>query len=408
MTVDMHLHVLGLGPIGSLLAHHLRRVLPSQHTMTLIHKTAEERLRMIQKGSISVQRKQDTTDSEGFSHEVSFKALDKLSNAAPSPLVEQLTSKHNTRIDSIFVALKAQQTVNALKDLAPRLSSRSTVVLFQNGLGIYEQLVDQVFRNPEQRPHFVFASNTHGAFIKHEYHVIHAGQGSIEFGIAPDPQGRDFESHFHDESIPPGERRLRISDISSQGDPEADRYRTLRETVAALLLMQELNVSWQPLSEQQLIMQRKVVVNAAINPLSALFGCRNGDLFKISYARDLLVQICEEASAVFAAKLQHDNQMELQRLLEHGVDTSQMTLPTLPEALTPPALQELVLRVAELTRGNVSSMLQDVRCGRKTEIEFINGYIEDLGAEYGVPTPVNGTLRNLVKLKYFIPMDQFI
>ena len=98
----------------------------------------------------------------------------------------------------------------------------------------------------------------------------------------------------------------------------------------------------------------------------------------------------------------------MQGLREKGIDTRKIKVPVLPAALSPAALEEQVLRVADLTKGNVSSMLQDVRSGRRTEVEYINGYIDDLGAEYGVPTPVNATLRNLVKLKYFIPMDQFM
>ncbi|KJA28529.1 hypothetical protein HYPSUDRAFT_129563 [Hypholoma sublateritium FD-334 SS-4] len=404
----MHIHVLGLGPIGCLLSHHLRRVLPVQHTITLIHKTSQERSQMLKRGTICLERKEVPHFAEGFDHEVSVKGLETMAKAAAGSPVLAEVAKHSAPIDSLFVALKAQHTADALKALAPRLTSNSTIVLFQNGMGIYEQLVSQIFRNPAQRPHFIIASNTHGAYVKYPYHIIHAGLGSIEFGIPPDVQNRDYEASLYAERLDPSERRLRISDISGPGDVNADRYRTLRETVAALLLMQDLNVSWKSLSELHIIMQKKLVVNAAINPLSALYGCRNGDLFKVSFARDLLLQICQEASAVFAAKLYHDHQVELRRLRKEGIDTKGFEVPALPAALSPTALEKQVLRVVDLTSGNVSSMLQDVRCGRRTEVEFINGYIDDLGAEYGVPTPVNATLRNLVKLKYFIPMDQFV
>lgn len=406
----MRIHVLGLGPIGCLLAHNLRRVLPAQHNITLIHKSPEERQKIIKKGSLCIERKglPGLSLSEGFSHEVSVKQLETLHKSATPSLTDDEKAQHETTIDSLFVALKAQQTVSAVKDLSNRLNAKSTIVLFQNGMGIYEQLISQVFRNPTQRPQIVLASNTHGAFVKYDYHVVHAGVGSIEFGIAPDPRGREYETGLYDETIPPSERRLRIGHISSPGDRDAESYRNLRDTVAALLLMQDLNVSWKSLSDMRTIMQRKLVVNAAINPLTAIFGCRNGDLFKDAGGRTLLHQICREASAVYAAEVKHDNQMELQRLHQESVDTSEYQLQSLPETLTVEALEEHVLQVAEFTGGNISSMLQDVQRGRKTEIEYINGYLERLGQEYRVPTPVNATLRNLVKLKYFIPIDQFI
>jgi 2-dehydropantoate 2-reductase len=42
------------------------------------------------------------------------------------------------------------------------------------------------------------------------------------------------------------------------------------------------------------------------------------------------------------------------------------------------------------------SMLQDFERGRKTEIDFINGYVVALGHASGVPVPVNATITNLV------------
>ncbi|KAF8203946.1 ketopantoate reductase-like protein [Pholiota molesta] len=406
----MRIHVLGLGPIGCLLAHNLRRVLPAQHNITLIHKSAEERQKIIKKGALWVDRKgvPESSSAQAFSHEVSVKQLQTLNKSATPSLTDDEKAQHATTIDSLFVALKAHQALQAVKDLANRLNAKSTIVLFQNGMGIYESLIAQVFRNPTQRPQIVLASNSHGAFVKYDYHAVHAGVGSIEFGITPDPRGREYETGLYDETISPSKRRLRIGDISSPGERDAESYTNLRDTVAALLLMQDLNVSWKPMSDMRTIMQRKLVVNAVINPLTAIFGCRNGDLFKNAGGRTLLQQICQEASAVYAAEVKHDNEMELGRLQQEGVDTSQYQLQSLPEMLTAEALEEHVLQVAHLTSGNISSMLQDVQRGRKTEIEFINGYLESLGQEYRVSTPVNATLRKLVKLKYHIPIDQFI
>lgn len=45
-----------------------------------------------------------------------------------------------------------------------------------------------------------------------------------------------------------------------------------------------------------------------------------------------------------------------------------------------------------------SSTAQDIARGRRTEIDSLNGYVAQRGAELGVPTPVNRTLHALVKL----------
>jgi 2-dehydropantoate 2-reductase len=43
-------------------------------------------------------------------------------------------------------------------------------------------------------------------------------------------------------------------------------------------------------------------------------------------------------------------------------------------------------------------MLQDRECGRPTEIDNINGAIVRVGEKYGVATPVNATLADLVRI----------
>jgi len=46
----------------------------------------------------------------------------------------------------------------------------------------------------------------------------------------------------------------------------------------------------------------------------------------------------------------------------------------------------------------VSSTAQDLAKKKKTEIDFLNGYIVELGKRYGVPTPTNESVFSLVKM----------
>ena len=45
-----------------------------------------------------------------------------------------------------------------------------------------------------------------------------------------------------------------------------------------------------------------------------------------------------------------------------------------------------------------TSMLQDIEAGRKTEIEIFAGKVVELGVQYGIPTPVNHTLLQIVQV----------
>jgi 2-dehydropantoate 2-reductase len=114
----------------------------------------------------------------------------------------------------------------------------------------------------------------------------------------------------------------------------------------------------------------KLLVNVAINALTALLRVPNGALASIAPAREVLTAAVAEAAAVAAAR---------------GI--------SLPYA--DPVAR--ALEVVEATATNRSSMLQDVLRGAATEIATINGAIVREGARLGVPTPVNWSLTRLVE-----------
>ena len=60
---------------------------------------------------------------------------------------------------------------------------------------------------------------------------------------------------------------------------------------------------------------------------------------------------------------------------------------------------ELLLETLERTRDNYNSMLQDMKKGKRTEIDFINAKIIEYGEEMGLKTPLNFALWSLVKAK---------
>ena len=46
---------------------------------------------------------------------------------------------------------------------------------------------------------------------------------------------------------------------------------------------------------------------------------------------------------------------------------------------------------------NIASMLQDLRRGRVTEIDYLNGAVAALGAGHDMPCPVNAALTAIIK-----------
>lgn len=113
----------------------------------------------------------------------------------------------------------------------------------------------------------------------------------------------------------------------------------------------------------------KLAVNAGINAVTALARVENGAVLS-GDANDLARSAARETARVARAE---------------GVQV------TAREAVG------AVESVAEATADNTSSMLQDVRDGRRTEVDAISGYVVDRADEHGLEVPVNRTLAKLLR-----------
>ncbi len=113
----------------------------------------------------------------------------------------------------------------------------------------------------------------------------------------------------------------------------------------------------------------KLLVNVGINAITALTGIKNGQLLDLEVTKTLSRKAVEEALAVARAQ---------------GIALRDNTV-------------EHVLKVAEATGPNRSSMGQDVDKRRRTEIGTINGVIVSEGRKLGLETPVNETLTALIE-----------
>jgi 2-dehydropantoate 2-reductase len=116
---------------------------------------------------------------------------------------------------------------------------------------------------------------------------------------------------------------------------------------------------------------RKVIFNAATNPVGALTGLTHGRVCERPDLRALVSALVDEGKAVASAQ---------------GI-----VLDADPEELIDHAAKP------EVAYGHKASMLQDVEARRQTEIDFLNGGIGRFGRELGVPTPLNDAITQLVK-----------
>jgi 2-dehydropantoate 2-reductase len=115
---------------------------------------------------------------------------------------------------------------------------------------------------------------------------------------------------------------------------------------------------------------RKVIFNAATNPIGALTGLTHG-------------RVCEDVG--------------LRRLVTGLVDEGK-TVATAQGIVLDSDPEELINYAArpEVAYDHKASMLQDIEARRQTEVDYLNGGIVRFGREYGIPAPLNAAVTALI------------
>ncbi|CAJ1332689.1 unnamed protein product [Effrenium voratum] len=185
--------------------------------------------------------------------------------------------------------------------------------------------------------HVVLGLTTHGAWSKADFDVVHAGWGDTRFGkVGPIPESLYQSTLQH----------LETAGLGATDDSDIRRSLWL-----------------------------KLAANAVINPMTALSEKPNGFILD-SAAQSQVQKVCQEVADV--AKAMQD------------------------EGGSCPSLQDMlgfVRKTASQTADNMSSMLQDIRAGRSTEIDFINGWVVAKALQYGIEASENARLVAMVKQK---------
>ena len=229
-----------------------------------------------------------------------------------------LIDKSRQPIQRLLVTVKAHQTRDALTAIQDRVHEETLIVLLQNGMGTWH-IAEELFPNSR----CLLATTTEGVHRPRNDHIIYAGRGHTWIGA--------LKTEWNDDA----------RQCALQWNPEGN------------------TVSFDNHIQQRLWL--KLAINCAINPLTVLYDCHNGELLKKPIALAQMEAICNETDRVMSRCL------------------------NLPESST----FSLVQGVAKNTAKNVSSMLQDYRRGQPTEIDYITGYLIREAHRLNVAVPEN-------------------
>lgn len=231
----------------------------------------------------------------------------------------------------ILLCVKSPAVKQTLASLSPLLGPESLLLAWQNGIAHLPLLGNAGLLSP-----VALAVTSLGANLTGPGQVRFAGAGITSLGFVD--KGK--------EKTAAALALYRAADLFARGGLET---RFVADILAAV---------WD-----------KLLVNAGINALTAIYDCANGGLLKRPEALDLLREAVKEAAAVALA---------------------------LGIAISPDPFARTI-EVCRATAGNISSMLQDVRRGHPTEIEAINGAVLAEAGRLGLAAPINAWLVAKVK-----------
>jgi len=232
----------------------------------------------------------------------------------------------------VLFSVKSLDTEETARQLARHARSDALVISLQNGVDNVERIRAAAPLDPIAAVVYVASS------MSAPGRVTHAGRGDLVIGDLPGRSGS-----LRDEAI------ARVSSwFETAGVP--------------------CRVS----SHVDVDLWTKLIVNAALNAISAVVQIPYGPIVATPESRETVRQIVNECVAVARAD---------------GV--------SMPDV----DFVEMVLRFAEDNGHVYSSTARDLARGTRTEIDALNGLVVRRGAARGVPTPVNQSLVALVKLR---------
>lgn len=249
-------------------------------------------------------------------------ALKKGRQQTSFPILAMPISKWEGTEDLTIIAVKQYQLQNIIEKMNKLTSVPNNVLFLQNGMG-HLKLLETI-----QSPNVYVGSIEHGALKENAHTVSHNGNGVTNVAVF-------------------------------RGD-------TARLSQFAALVTKEFPVV---LKENYYdMLQNKLIVNAVINPLTAVLGVKNGALLDNQFYHLTAKMLMTEIATI----------LNLEKQTEHF---------------------QQVLSICEKTAANRSSMLNDLEAGRPTEVDAILGFLLEEANSLGKIAPLIEGLYNIIKGK---------
>jgi 2-dehydropantoate 2-reductase len=350
------IHVLGTGNIGRFVAHSLAGIGNPPPVTLLSHRS-----------DITRQWNEEGRKLELITGNISRRRWG--IDVRHVTMLGRQADQSEHMIDKLIVTMQANATVPALLEIKERLLPTSTICFLQNGMGITDDVNARIFPNPATRPRYIVGVTSHAVEDQRgrAFTTIHTRRGNTYLSLVPKTIGLQ---HLKIPNEEPLVQRMYYGWTASS-----------RNLMRSLTRCPILNAKGFQYGEMLQLQFKRLAVNAVLSPLSVVFDCTYGKLLGTFASTSLMRGLLQEIVAVARSV------PELRRLNHFKYQ------------FTPERLESLIVRIASRSNNTLGPMLEDVRNGRRTDIDFINGYIVKRGQELGIPCPINTTVIQMVNAK---------
>nr|WP_249317174.1 2-dehydropantoate 2-reductase [Bacillus sp. FJAT-50079] len=264
----------------------------------------------------------------------------------------------NRKFDLIFISVKSYDTAASLEAIRPLMGPETIVISTQNGIN--EEMIAATIGSQ----HVIGAVTEMSGFMGAPGEVVETRMGG---GFVIGELDGQMTSRVNDiASIMAGTGQIQIS-----------------ENVLGLL--------WS-----------KLLWNSMMNPVTAISGLGTGRILQNDLFRKIALEIGKEGYTV-----SNKRNIHLEPLTLMGID---------PRRFNPGRPKDVQLEYESLKQlpeplDKMPSMAQDIKNGRKTEIDFINGFIVEAGKILRIPTPINEEVVSImheVESKRLVPSTQIL
>jgi len=229
--------------------------------------------------------------------------------------------------DLLIITVKSYDTESAILQAKKIIKKDTTVLSLQNGLDNIDKI--KKYLNSDK---IIAGVTTNGAFFSKPGIIKHTGKGTTILG--------ELNGH----------KTKRINNVINS-------FNTVGfETFTSENILKEIWI--------------KAIVNSSINPLTALFNCKNGYLLENPILEKFLEMICEESTCIANT---------------YGIEVTNLSM------------IKKTKDVIKDTYENHSSMLQSILQNKKTEINSINGKLVEIGKKHDMTPLMNEILTYSMK-----------